>query len=36
MLTDHTDFDLDLVVAHGQYVLDTRRVVPTAEHVEYL
>ena len=36
MLTDHADFDLDLVVAHAQYVLDTRRVVPAAEHVEYL
>jgi len=36
MLTDHSDFDLDLVVAHAPYVLDTRRVVPAAEHVEYL
>jgi UDP-N-acetyl-D-glucosamine dehydrogenase len=36
MLTDHSDFDLDLIVAHAQYVLDTRRVVPAAEHVEYL
>ena len=36
MLTDHSDFDLDLVVAHAAYVLDTRRVVPAAEHVEYL
>ena len=36
MLTDHSDFDLDLVVAHASYVLDTRRVVPAAEHVEYL
>ena len=36
MLTDHGDFDLDLVVAHAPYVLDTRRVVPAADHVEYL
>jgi UDP-N-acetyl-D-glucosamine dehydrogenase len=36
MLTDHDDFDLDLVVAHAPYVLDTRRVVPAADHVEYL
>jgi UDP-N-acetyl-D-glucosamine dehydrogenase len=36
MLTDHSDFDLDLVVAHAPYVFDTRRVVPAAEHVEYL
>jgi UDP-N-acetyl-D-glucosamine dehydrogenase len=36
MLTDHADFDLDLVVAHAPYVLDTRRVVPAADHVEYL
>jgi UDP-N-acetyl-D-glucosamine dehydrogenase len=36
MLTDHSDFDLDLVVAHAPYVLDTRRVVPVADHVEYL
>jgi UDP-N-acetyl-D-mannosaminuronate dehydrogenase len=36
MLTDHADFALDLVVAHAPYVLDTRRVVPSADHVEYL
>jgi UDP-N-acetyl-D-glucosamine dehydrogenase len=36
MLTDHEDFDLDLLAAHAPYVLDTRRVVPAAEHVEYL
>ena len=36
MLTDHADFDLDLVVAHAPYVLDTRRVVRAADHVEYL
>jgi len=36
MLTDHADFDLDLVVANAPYVLDTRRVVPAADHVEYL
>jgi UDP-N-acetyl-D-glucosamine dehydrogenase len=36
MLTDHDDLDLDLVVAHAPYVLDTRRVVPSADHVEYL
>jgi UDP-N-acetyl-D-glucosamine dehydrogenase len=36
MLTDHSDFDLSLVVAHAPYVLDTRRVVPAADHVEYL
>jgi UDP-N-acetyl-D-glucosamine dehydrogenase len=36
MLTDHEDFDLDMVVAHAPYVLDTRRVVPPADHVEYL
>jgi UDP-N-acetyl-D-glucosamine dehydrogenase len=36
MLTDHSDFDLVLVVAHAPYVLDTRRVLPPADHVEYL
>jgi len=36
MLTDHSDFDLDLVVGHAPYILDTRRVVPAADHVEYL
>jgi UDP-N-acetyl-D-glucosamine dehydrogenase len=36
MLTDHDDFDLDFVVAHAPYVFDTRRVVPAADHVEYL
>jgi UDP-N-acetyl-D-glucosamine dehydrogenase len=36
MLTDHSDFDVDLIVAHAPYVLDTRRVVPAADHVEYL
>ena len=36
MLTDHADLDLDAVAAHARYVLDTRRVVPAAEHVEYL
>ena len=36
MLTDHADFDLDLLVAHAPYVFDTRRVVPAADHVEYL
>ncbi|HYH51676.1 MAG TPA: nucleotide sugar dehydrogenase [Acidimicrobiia bacterium] len=36
MLTDHEDFDLDLVVGHAPYILDTRRVVPSADHVEYL
>ncbi|HEV3365567.1 MAG TPA: nucleotide sugar dehydrogenase [Acidimicrobiia bacterium] len=36
MLTDHADFDLDLIAAHAPYVLDTRRVVPAAAHVEYL
>ena len=36
MLTDHDDFDLEFVVAHAPYVFDTRRVVPAAQHVEYL
>jgi UDP-N-acetyl-D-mannosaminuronate dehydrogenase len=36
VLTDHDDFDFDLVVGHAPYVLDTRRVVPAADHVEYL
>jgi len=36
LLTDHSDFDLDVVVAQASYVLDTRRVVPAADHVEYL
>jgi len=33
VLVDHDDFDLDLVAAHGRYVLDTRRCVdgPTVE-----
>jgi nucleotide sugar dehydrogenase len=36
MLTDHADFNLDLVVSQAPYVLDTRRVVPAADHVECL
>jgi UDP-N-acetyl-D-glucosamine dehydrogenase len=36
MLTEHDDFDLDLVVANAGYVLDTRRVMPAADNVEYL
>jgi UDP-N-acetyl-D-glucosamine dehydrogenase len=36
MLTDHSDFDLDMIVSEAPYVLDTRRVFPVAEHVEYL
>ena len=36
MLTDHDDFDLELVVAHAAYVLDTRRVLPAADQIERL
>jgi UDP-N-acetyl-D-glucosamine dehydrogenase len=36
MLTDHSDFALDMIVSEAPYVLDTRRVFPVAEHVEYL
>mgnify|MGYP000309458466 CR=1 FL=1 len=36
LLTDHDAFDMDLVRTHARYVLDTRRRVPAAEHVEYL
>jgi UDP-N-acetyl-D-glucosamine dehydrogenase len=36
LLTDHDAFDMDMVRTHARYVLDTRRRVPPAEHVEYL
>ena len=36
LLTDHDAFDMGMVGKHARYVLDTRRRVPAAEHVEYL
>ncbi|HET7721586.1 MAG TPA: nucleotide sugar dehydrogenase [Acidimicrobiales bacterium] len=36
LLTDHDAFDLAMVRTHARYVLDTRRRVGPAEHVEYL
>jgi UDP-N-acetyl-D-glucosamine dehydrogenase len=38
LLTDHDDFDYDLVGSHASYVLDCRRRVPRggAAHVELL
>ena len=36
LLTDHDAFDLDAVRTFARYVLDTRRRVAPAEHVEYL
>jgi UDP-N-acetyl-D-glucosamine dehydrogenase len=36
VLTDHAEFDFQLVHAHAPYVLDTRRVVPPGAHVEHL
>jgi len=36
VVTPHAVFDLDLVVAHARYVLDTRRRVPKAPNVEHL
>ncbi|MFG2134573.1 nucleotide sugar dehydrogenase [Streptomyces sp. NPDC048751] len=36
VLTDHPEFDFDRVRAHANFVLDTRRAVAAAPHVEYL
>lgn len=36
VLTNHDAFDVDVVAAHAQYVFDCRKVIPAAEHVEYL
>jgi UDP-N-acetyl-D-glucosamine dehydrogenase len=36
VLTPHAAFDLDAVVTHARYVLDTRRRVPAGDRVEYL
>ena len=36
VITPHAAFDLDLVVTHARYVLDTRRSVPFAPNVERL
>jgi UDP-N-acetyl-D-glucosamine dehydrogenase len=36
LLTDHDEFDLDLVRTHARYVLDTRRRMQPGEAVEYL
>ncbi|MGW2643095.1 nucleotide sugar dehydrogenase [Streptomyces sp. NPDC001348] len=36
VLTDHPEFDFDSVRAHAAYVLDTRRAVAAAPHVEHL
>ena len=36
LLTDHDAFDLDAVRTHASYVLDTRRRLAPAEHVEFL
>lgn len=36
VVTPHAVFDLDVVVAHARYVLDTRRRLAKAPHVEHL
>ncbi len=36
LVVDHDAFDLEAVVAHSRYVLDCRRVLPAADHVERL
>ena len=36
MLTNHDTFDTKSIVKHARYVLDCRRAVPAADHVEYL
>lgn len=36
VVTPHAAFDLDMVVTHARYVLDTRRKVPKASNVEHL
>jgi len=36
LLTDHDEFDLDLVRTHAHYVLDTRRRIAPGDGVEYL
>ena len=36
LITDHDNFDLDRIVAHASFVLDTRHRAPRADHVEYL
>ena len=36
MLTNHDAFDVKVVVEHASFVLDCRRAVPAAMHVEYL
>jgi len=36
LLTDHDDFDLDLVRTHAHYVLDTRHRIAPGETVEFL
>ncbi|MGW1890456.1 nucleotide sugar dehydrogenase [Streptomyces sp. NPDC002004] len=36
VLTDHPEFDFDSVRMHAAYVLDTRRAVAAAPHVEHL
>ncbi|MFE9113888.1 nucleotide sugar dehydrogenase [Streptomyces collinus] len=36
VLTDHPEFDPQLVHAHASYVLDTRRAIPPGDHIEHL
>ena len=36
LLTDHDDFDLDLVRTHARYVLDTRHRITPGDRVEFL
>lgn len=36
LLTDHDVFDLELVAAHAEHVLDTRHAMPTGSSAEYL
>ncbi|MEU0989103.1 nucleotide sugar dehydrogenase [Streptomyces sp. NPDC005953] len=36
VLTDHPEFDFDVVRRLAPYVLDTRRVVPVGDHIEHL
>jgi hypothetical protein len=36
ILTDHEVFDLNVVLDHARYVLDTRHCLPSRPTVEYL
>jgi UDP-N-acetyl-D-glucosamine dehydrogenase len=36
LLTDHDEFDLDLIATHARHVFDTRRRLPAGPNIEYL